>query len=104
MSHLLDANCFMESKDRFYRFAVCPGYWDWLVPANRVDVELLVRDARLTEEGHGQQDYLRVDGRIGRAERLDPELLVLAVPALLAPLVSEILPDVKELELWIFGE
>ena len=36
MIHVLDANCFMESKDRFYRFAVCPGYWDWLVRANQV--------------------------------------------------------------------
>ena len=26
----------MESKDRFYRFAVCPGYWDWLVRAIQV--------------------------------------------------------------------
>ena len=34
MSNLLDANCFMEPKDRYYRFTVCPGYWDWLVRAN----------------------------------------------------------------------
>lgn len=34
MSNLLDANCFMEAKDRYYRFTICPGYWDWLAFAN----------------------------------------------------------------------
>lgn len=30
MAYLLDANVFIESKNRFYGFDICPGFWDWL--------------------------------------------------------------------------
>lgn len=30
MSHLLDANTLIEAKNRYYRMAICPGYWSCL--------------------------------------------------------------------------
>lgn len=30
MNYLLDANTFIEAKNRYYNMAVCPGYWDWI--------------------------------------------------------------------------
>ncbi len=31
MKYLLDANTFIEAKNRYYNMQVCPGYWDWLL-------------------------------------------------------------------------
>ena len=30
MAYLLDTNVFIESRNRYYGFDLCPGYWDWL--------------------------------------------------------------------------
>lgn len=27
---LLDANVFIEAKNRYYGFDICPGFWRWL--------------------------------------------------------------------------
>lgn len=35
MAYLLDADVFIRAKRDHYRFAVCPGFWDWLLQANR---------------------------------------------------------------------
>lgn len=34
MAYLLDANVFIEGKNRYYGFDFCPGFWDWLDAAN----------------------------------------------------------------------
>ena len=34
MTYLLDANVFIDAKNRHYGFDFCPGFWDWLVRAN----------------------------------------------------------------------
>jgi len=34
MPYLLDANVFIEAKNRYYDFDVCPAFWDWLVREN----------------------------------------------------------------------
>jgi hypothetical protein len=34
MPYLLDADVFIRAAHQHYRFAVCPGYWDWLLKAN----------------------------------------------------------------------
>ena len=34
MAYLLDANVFIESRNRFYGFDICPGFWDWLDAAH----------------------------------------------------------------------
>jgi len=35
MPYLLDSNTFIQAKNQYYPFAVCPGYWDWLLQANQ---------------------------------------------------------------------
>ncbi len=30
MKYLLDTNVFIEAKNRYYAFAICPGFWDWM--------------------------------------------------------------------------
>jgi len=30
MAYLIDADVLIEAKDRYYGFAFCPGFWDWL--------------------------------------------------------------------------
>lgn len=34
MANILDTNTFIEGKNVYYRFAVCPGYWEWLLREN----------------------------------------------------------------------
>ena len=34
MAYLLDANVFIESRNRFYGFDICPGFWEWLDKAH----------------------------------------------------------------------
>lgn len=33
--YLLDANVFIEAKNRHYGFDFCPAFWDWLVAQNQ---------------------------------------------------------------------
>lgn len=30
MKYLLDSNVFIEAKNRYYGFELCPGFWEWL--------------------------------------------------------------------------
>ena len=34
MNYLLDANTFIEAKNRYYGMTVCPAYWEWLLLQN----------------------------------------------------------------------
>lgn len=35
MPYLLDADVFIRAKRDHYRFTFCPGFWEWLLEANR---------------------------------------------------------------------
>jgi hypothetical protein len=35
MAYLLDANVFIEARRRYYGFDFCPGFWEWIIEANR---------------------------------------------------------------------
>lgn len=30
MKYLFDANVFIEAKNHYYAFDICPGFWDWM--------------------------------------------------------------------------
>lgn len=58
MPFLLDANAFIESKNRHYAFDFCPAYWDWVLQQNEagevfsvwaIREELLRGDDELTQ-------------------------------------------------------
>jgi hypothetical protein len=34
VAYLLDANVFIEAKNRYYGFEFCPAFWDWLDERN----------------------------------------------------------------------
>lgn len=34
MAYLLDANIFIQGKNLYYGFDICPGFWEWLIQAN----------------------------------------------------------------------
>lgn len=34
MTYLLDANVFIQAKNAYYGFDICPGFWDWLDQAH----------------------------------------------------------------------
>jgi len=34
MSYLLDANVFIEAKNRYYGFDICPAFWEWIIAKN----------------------------------------------------------------------
>lgn len=36
MNYLLDANTFIEAKNRYYSMVVCPGYWEWMLRSHEL--------------------------------------------------------------------
>lgn len=58
--YLLDANAFIEARDRYYGFDICPGYWTALVQlhdANRVFSIDRIR-AELMEQDDDIQEWI----------------------------------------------
>lgn len=41
--YIIDSNAFIEAKNRYYGFEICPGYWDLLEKAFNNDIILLVQ-------------------------------------------------------------
>lgn len=47
MTFILDANVFIEAKNRYYAFDICPGFWTWMdhiVASGNVQTITKVRD------------------------------------------------------------
>ena len=74
MRYLLDANVFIEAKNRYYAFDICPGFWEWMdsVCASATDVgsirnvrdELIIGNDDLAAWAKARQDaawFLKVD-------------------------------------------
>ncbi len=57
MAYLLDANAFIEAKNRFYGFDFCPAYWGWL------------------EHAHAEGTVFSVERVAGEIEAGDDELV-----------------------------
>ena len=54
---LLDANAFIEAKDRYYGFDVCPGYWSSLLVQH--DSKRLFSIDRIADELNEQDDVVK---------------------------------------------
>lgn len=56
MMYLLDVNVFIEAKNRYYAFDICPGFWDW------VDKVIITKDIlsidKVYDELHKSNDEL----------------------------------------------
>lgn len=35
--YLLDANTFIEAKNRYYSMNICPGFWQWITITNQAN-------------------------------------------------------------------
>ena len=55
--YLLDANVFIEAKNRYYGFNLCPGFWEWLITPNNVMVRVASID-KVKEEILEKEDEL----------------------------------------------
>ena len=56
MPYLLDSNTFIQAKNQYYAFNVCPAYWDWLLQANQK--KLVFSVSKVQEELVGGNDSL----------------------------------------------
>jgi hypothetical protein len=81
MGYLLDANIFIEAKNRYYSFDLAPRFWEWLVTANaqgtvlsaaKVKEELLAGDDDLADwvKRQGSSFFLPVDAATVESMRL----------------------------------
>ena len=43
MRYLLDSNSFIQPKNTFYSFDICPPYWEWLLDANKRGVVFSIK-------------------------------------------------------------
>lgn len=41
--YLIDSNAFIESKNRYYAFDICPGFWDFMVDDFNAERSLSIR-------------------------------------------------------------
>jgi hypothetical protein len=75
MAYLLDANVFIEAKDRYYQFKFCPGFWEWVqeryaagrvFSIDRVGDELAQRDDELATwaSGFDESFFLPPDEKV----------------------------------------
>jgi hypothetical protein len=55
--YLLDANAFIEAKDRYYGFDICPGYWSSLLVQH--DSKRLFSIDRIADELNEQDDVVK---------------------------------------------
>jgi len=52
MAYLLDSNTFIEAKNGYYHFDVCPGFWDWILTRNEAgDVFSIEKVGKELSEG-----------------------------------------------------
>ena len=72
MAYLIDTNVFIQAKNQYYDFEVCPGFWDWLVAAHQkgrvfsieqVRVELMKGQDKLADwtKDRNRRFFLKVD-------------------------------------------
>ena len=54
--YLLDANVFIQARNREYGFDICPGFWDWLVEKNQSGLVASIR--KVAEEIRKDRDLV----------------------------------------------
>jgi len=75
MKYLLDANIFIEAKNRYYGFDFCPAFWDWLIQKNKEKIvfsiekvldEIKAGDDELSEwaSNFDEEFFLRPDEKV----------------------------------------
>ena len=76
--YLLDTNVFIEAKQKYYDFCICPAFWKWLIVQNRAGKvasikmvldELRAQNDELTEwaQKRGETFFLKPDKAVDLA-------------------------------------
>jgi uncharacterized protein DUF4411 len=81
MPYLVDANVFIQAKNLHYGFDFCPGFWDWMIEANRAESVFSIEKVA-DELAAGGDDLSTWAAQQGAAFFLKPDAAV--VPALAA--------------------
>jgi len=58
LAYLLDTNTFIEAKNLFYRFAVCPAFWDWIAREHGAGLLMSIDEVQI-ELTKGNDDLSR---------------------------------------------
>ena len=77
MAYLLDANVFIEAKNRYYGFDFCPAFWDWLIARNVERQVLSIEKVgdEIEAGGNDPADWVRERGN-GFFVKPTPDVLV----------------------------
>lgn len=71
MPYLLDANVFIEAKNRYYGLDFCPAFWDWLI--DRLQAQVVFSIEKVGQEiGAGRDDLATWASRHGSGLFLAP--------------------------------
>src|SRR6516162_5390261 len=65
MPYLLDSNVFIEAKNKYYQFSLCPGFWDWLIREN-ANGKIFSHDSVLSELARFGDDLSQWAGSRGQ--------------------------------------
>lgn len=68
--YVLDANVFIEAKNRYYGMDFCPAFWEWLLEKHRADQAFSIKSVHdeLTQEATNEEDeddlskWVKADG------------------------------------------
>ena len=75
MAYLLDANVFIEAKNRYYGFDLCPGFWEWLDREAAEGTVMSVEAVRDELIGYGDELSAWANDRSGFFLPVGPETL-----------------------------
>lgn len=81
MPYLLDANVFIEAKNRYYGFDFCPAFWDWVLRENAAGLVFSIE--KVGDELEAGEDALAE-----WAAARGPEFFLKPTPALAQSLVA----------------
>lgn len=87
MAYLLDANVFIEAKNRHYGFDFCPAFWDWLRQAHRIGKVFSIEKVG-DELESGTDDLSRWASQLGEKFFLPPDASTLSSLATVAEWVG----------------
>lgn len=87
MSYLLDANVFIQAKNAYYGFDICPGFWDWIDNAHQAGRVASID--RIGDELKAGNDNLATWAR--------------ARPGLFLPADTQVITSLRETSAWAAG-
>ena len=90
MAYLLDANVFIEAKQRHYGMDFCPAFWEWLVEAHEKSLVFSIERVLVDELEVGEDELAEWAVQRGRAFFLPPS--------------EEMLGSLAEVADWVRGQ